>query len=478
MSQTKTDHNNSPQNMKTSSVPPSGQSRRDFLRTTALASVAAPFVMSCQSSRPRAIPANEKLHHASIGVGGMGLVDLKNFLQHPRIQITALCDVDEKNLSAAAQLAPDARLYSDWRELLAKEGDRIDSVSVTVPDHMHFPIAHGAIQRGKHVYCQKPMCHDIAEVRALTEMSVRRGVVTQLGTQAASTAANRTAVVWLKEGRIGKIKRVILCSNRPGAETYRLLGPRPAAGTKPPAHLNWDLWLGNAPERPFAEDIYHPTKWRAWQDFGTGWSGDIGCHVLDPVWKGLGLKPALEVVAKVQESWKNTPARRGDTWPQSNHITWTFPGNALTADDTLTLEWFDGEFYPPEDVRRLYSDDLAEYPFESAMLIGSEGALMVPNGAAPELLPEAKFANVQRPVLPPRDHYKHFVDACLGGEPTESHFAQTGPMTEAVLLGTVAVRVPEQKLKWNHARMRITNHQDANRYVRRDYREGWHVAGF
>jgi predicted dehydrogenase len=469
---------NNPENMKTPSVPPSWQSRREFLRTTALASVAAPLVMSCQSSRPRAIPANEKLRHACIGVGGMGLHDLRNFLQHERVQIVALCDVDADHLKAAAQLAPGARLYADWRELLEKEGDQIDSVNVATPDHAHFPIAYDAIQRGKHVYCQKPMCHDVAEVRVLTEASVRRGVVTQLGTQAASGIHNRTAVAWLREGRIGKIRHAYLCSNRPGAEKYRLAGPRPAVGAEPPKSLNWDLWLGTAPVRPYAPAIYHPAIWRSWQDFGTGWSGDIGCHVFDAVWKGLGLKPALTVYAEVQESWKNSPARRADIWPQSNHITWTFPGNDKIEGGQLALEWFDGEFYPPESVRKLYSADLGDYPPESAMLVGTEGALVIPNGGAPQLLPEEKFAAVKPPELPRRDHYHHFVDACLGGEPTESHFAQTGPMTEAILLGTVAIRVPGQKLEWDHAGMKITNHPEANRYIRRAYREGWHAAKF
>ena len=171
--------------MKPASLLRAGMTRRDFLRTTALASAAAPLLVSCQSARPRVISANGKLQHACIGIGGMGTNDLHNFLDHPRVQIVALCDVDADNLRAAAALAPGARLYADWRELLEKEGDQVDSVNVATPDHSHFSIADSAIQRGKHVYCQKPMCHDVAEVRLLTEASVRHGVRTQLGTQAA-----------------------------------------------------------------------------------------------------------------------------------------------------------------------------------------------------------------------------------------------------------------------------------------------------
>jgi len=271
-------------------------SRRRFLRVTALAGLAAPFVVP---SGLRAASPNSKLNHASIGVGGMGANDLKTFLRHPRLQMVAICDVDTNHLDAAAKLVPDARRYTDWRELLEKEGDKIDSINLAVPDHMHFAIAYSAIQKGKHVYCQKPMCHDVAEVRALTEASVKKGVVTQLGTQMAAGIGDRTTVHWLKTGAIGKIKHAYLCSNRPGAiEHYRLKGPRPAKGEPPPESLKWDLWLGTAPVRPYAPGIYHPVKWRAWLDFGTGWSGDIGCHIFDAVWKGLGLKPALTCVAE------------------------------------------------------------------------------------------------------------------------------------------------------------------------------------
>ena len=345
--------------------------RRRFLQSTAAAGLTAPFILR---SSLRAASPNGKLGHACIGVGGMGWADLQNFQQHPRTQIVALCDVDANNLKRAAEKVPGARTYADWRELLEKEGDKIDSVNVAVPDHSHFPIAMSAIQRGKHVYCQKPMCHDVAEVRALTEAAVRQGIVSQLGTQMASGIGDRTTVALLKAGAIGKIKHAYLCSNRPGAvEAYRLKGPRPAQGQTPPPHLSWDLWIGTAPMRPYAPDIYHSTKWRAWQDFGTGWSGDIGCHIFDAVWKGLDMKAPVSVIAEVQQSWKESSERRADTWPQGDHITWVFPGNELTEAKERTLEWFDGEFYPPKQIRDLYSLDMKEYPPESAMIVGTDG---------------------------------------------------------------------------------------------------------
>ncbi|NIP92446.1 MAG: Gfo/Idh/MocA family oxidoreductase, partial [Akkermansiaceae bacterium] len=403
--------------------------------------------------------------------------DFHQFKSHAKTTVVAICDVDSNRLAKAAKEVPGARAYTDWRELLANEGDKIDSVNVTVPDHMHFPIAFSAVQSGKHVYCQKPLCHDVAEVRALTEATRKAGVKTQLGTQAASGNGDRTFVHWAKQGVIGKIKRVVLCSNRPGAiEAYRFVGPRPANGETPPKHLNWDLWLGTAPVREYAPSIYHPAKWRSWLDFGTGWSGDIGCHVFDATWKALGLTAPRTIVARVQDSWKKSAERRGDTWPQSDHITWKFPGTAMTEKDEITVEWFDGLFYPPEDVQALCH--VKPYPPESAMLIGTKGAMVMQNGQMPILLPKEKFQSVEAPKLEPRNHYHHFCDAIHGTAKNESYFEQTGPMTEAILLGTVAIRNPDTLLEWDAGKLAITNNAAADKLLRRKYRDGWSLGAF
>jgi predicted dehydrogenase len=446
------------------------QSRRKFLQTAATAAIAAPLLLeSCA--------AKTKLRHACIGVGGMmGLNDLQNFVSHPDVQVVAICDVDENFLKKALELVPNAKTYSDWRELLKNEAENIDSVNVTVPDHNHFAIAYTAIEMGKHVYCQKPMCHDVAEVRLLTEASVKYKVKTQLGTQHASSQNDRRAVQLIKEGAIGKIKHAYLCSNRPGAvENYRPVGPRPVEGEEAPTSLNWDVWIGTAPLRQYVPKIYHPSLWRGWLDFGTGWSGDIGCHIFDAVWKGLGLTPPKNVIAEVQKSWQESPERRADNWPQGNHITWMFPGNELTESNELPIEWFDGEFYPPQEVQDLFHGDT--YPPESAMLVGTEGALLVAHGNDLVLLPHDKFKDHKIPNFKERNHYHHFAEACLGSAKNESHFAQTGPMTEAILLGTVAIRVPDVLLEWDSVNLKITNYPDANNFLRRNYREGWQVAG-
>ena len=455
---------------KPATLPVAMFSRRQFLRAAAASAVGAPFILP---SGLRAASPNSKLSHACIGVTRMGHNDLKNFQDHERVQIVALCDVDTKHLDTAAKIVPGARLYTDWRELFEKEGDKIDSVNVTVPDHMHFPVAYTAVQRGKNLYCQKPMCHELAEVRKLSAAAIKKGIVTQLGTQFASSIADRMTVQLIKRGAIGKIKHVYLCSNRPAPN--RLKGPRPATSEEPPPHLKWDLWIGNAPMRPFAPDTYHPAKWRAWQDFGTSWCADMGCHILDGTWRGLGLKAPTSVVAEVEESWKNSPERRADNWPQNEHVTWTFLGNEMIADKELMVEWFDGpEFLPPKEAQDL--NPTGKYPKESALLVGTEGAILHEHQTGPQLLPKDKFQGYERPKPPPRNHYHHYVDACLGGAKTESHFVQTGPMTETILLGTIAIRCPGQKLEWDAAAMKFPNCPEAERYLKRTYRAGWQVG--
>ena len=449
--------------------------RKEFLTLSALSGLG--LMAGYATSPARTIPPEGKLRHACIGVTGMGGVDLGQFQSHPRLEIVAICDVDKNHLAEAAKQVPNARQYTDWRELLAKEGDQIDSCNVAVPDHMHAIIALAAIRAGKHVYCQKPLAHDVAECRALALAAKKANVVTQLGTQHASGKGDLMAVQYLRQSVIGKIKRVYLCSNRPGIAAYRLVGPRPANGTPPPENLNWDHWLGTAPARPYAPDIYHPTTWRSWQDFGTGWSGDIGCHIFDAVWKGLGLTAPTSVVAEVQESWRDSKERRADTWPQTNHITWIFPGSVKTEADELQIEWFDGEKYPPADVQAIALADkrVREYPAEAAMLVGTEGSMLLEHQMSPILLPAEKFKSVERPDLRGPSHYHRFVNACLGGEMTQSHFGQTGPMAEAIILGTVAIRMPGTVLEWDSQNSQIKNSPEAQRLLWRTYRKGWEV---
>ena len=432
----------------------------------------------CSAAQPRAISPNGKLCHACIGVGGMGGADLGNFKSHPRAQIVAICDVDKTRLAKAAAGLPGVRTYADWRELLSKEGDAVDSVNVATPDHMHAAITLTALRARKHVYCQKPLCHDVAECRALSQAVKDSGLVTQLGTQYCALVGDRMAVHYLSHGAIGEVRRIILFCTRKA--TSRIPGPRPARGSPAPESLAWDLWLGSAPARDYAPEIYHPFKWRAWQDFGTGMMGDNGCHFFDSSWKGVGLTAPLSVKAEVQASWKDTPARRADTWPQSQHVTLTFPGNERSGGKEITVEWFDGDMKTPPDIQKYATDaGLAQFPEEGSLVVGTEGVLFMPHGTAPRLLSaNGRLDKYPKPKLAPHaNHYHHFLDACLGGEKTESDFTRTGPMNEALLLGTIAARFPDALLQWDAANMRITNVEAANTLVGRTYRKGWNIAG-
>ncbi|HRT30753.1 MAG TPA: Gfo/Idh/MocA family oxidoreductase [Kiritimatiellia bacterium] len=447
--------------------------RRSFLGAAGAATVMASVARRARAQTP---PPGAKLCHACIGVGGMmGGVDLNNFISHPRLQVVALCDVDKNNLAAAAEKVQGARTYVDWRELLAKEGDAVDSVSVSTPDHMHAPITVSALRARKHVYCQKPLCHDVAEAIAMMREAEKSGCVTQLGTQYASMVGDRMAVQYLREGVLGEIKRIILFQTSAPDRT----APRPARGSPAPPHLMWDFWLGTAPARDYAPHIYHPCMWRVWQDFGTGRMGDNQSHLFDSSWKGVGLTAPLAVKAEVDERWKTDAALRADVWPQGRHVTWTFPGNPKTGGKPITVEWFDGEMKLPDECYKYAKDIGRDAPPEfGSLVIGSEGAMLMEHGTAPRLISDGRLDNYPRPKLPDHpSHYHHYVDACLGEAKTASHFRQSGPMSVAILLGNCAVRFPDTELQWDAASMKITNVPEANKLIGRKYREGWNILG-
>ncbi|MDD4019316.1 MAG: gfo/Idh/MocA family oxidoreductase, partial [Kiritimatiellae bacterium] len=231
--------------------------------------------------------------------------------------------------------------------------------------------------------------------------------------------------------------------------------------------------------RGYAPGIYHPFMWRAWQDFGTGLMGDNGCHFFDSSWKGVGLTAPLSVKAEVQESWKNTPARRADNWPQCQHVTLTFPGTPASGGKEITVDWYDGAMPPPPDLQKYAKDaGLNSFPQQGSLVIGTEGVMLMAHGTAPRLLSDGRLDKYPKPKLPPHtNHYHHYLDACLGGEKTESDFTRTGPMNEAIMLGTIAARFPDTLLRWDAANMRITNVEEANKLVGRTYRKGWSIPG-
>lgn len=435
--------------------------RRDFLKTAALAGA----VLPCVRTSAAFVPANSKLNIAAVGVGGKGWSDLTSIAASPFANIVALCDIDESknHLGRAAEKYPEAKRYTDWRKLL--EQSDIDAVQVSTPDHMHAPISLAAMALGKHVYCQKPLAHTVFETRAMANAAAKAGVVTQMGNQIQSHEFYRTAVQLVHSGTIGKVKEVH--SWQSGSPSWRIRADRPEGSDPVPATVHWDEWLGTAPERPYQNTIYHPFNWRNWQDFGTGQLGDFGCHILDPVFKSLELTAPTTVLAQA-------PAFNLETWPEASTVEYLFPGTQYTAGSTIKVTWYDGAgVTPPRE--KLELPENYQLPRAGSVLIGTEGSLVIPHVAAPQLFPAEKFAEVQFPALPHRDHYTSWVDACRGEDKTTSLFSYSGPLTETVLLGTIANRLPGESLQWNAAELKFINSSAANQWLTKPYRRGWEL---
>ncbi len=436
--------------------------RRHFLKATSAA--AAPL---CIPNLLGGASPNGKLAHAAVGCDGQGWSDLENLASHPDLQVVALCDVDTARMNRAAERFPEARRYQDWREMFEKEGDKIDSVSVSTPDHMHAPISLKAMALGKHVYCQKPLTQGVHEARAMRLAAEKAGVVTQMGNQIHSSIEYRSAVVLIQEGVIGKIKEVHAWSNAKFPARGRPEGEDPV-----PETLDWDKWLGVAPERPFKNGVYHPFKWRAWQDFGGGAIGDFGCHILDTPFKALGLSAPTSITATVPEDWAATEAWNTEHWPDWERFEYSFPGTDYTAGDTLRVTWADGGKQPPREIVG-FEDAGRNLPGGGSLFIGEGGNLLLPHVGGPQLVPYSKNRGLKRPKLKGRSHYHSYIDACLGRGETSSNFKFAGPLTEAVQLGNVANRFSGKPLQWDSAKLKVTNLEAANRFVRRDYRKGW-----
>lgn len=433
--------------------------------------MAMPFLGGAVS---RAFGAEGKLRHACIGTGGMGWSDLQSLHSHPELEIVALCDVDANNLAKAAEVVPGARRYRDWRELLDKEDGRIDSVNVTTPDHMHAPIAITALRMGKHVYCQKPLAHEIGECRQLErEAAGRPDQVTQMGIQIHSHIAYRMAVRMVQAGLVGKIREVHSWCGKGWVGVPGELERRPDGSDPVPEYLDWDLWLGTAPRRPYVANLYHPANWRRWIDFGTGTQGDMACHIMDPVFT------ALELTAPKWIFSEGSPPF-AETYSPNNRITHMFPGTEYTAEDTLRYYWYDSGAHP--DPEQFELPEGQELPMQGSVFVGEKGDLLLPHIGGPQPLPRERFTDAIRAFRAENefeniDHYHQFVDACLGRGRTTAPFAYGGRLSETVLMGCIANRIPDQKLEWNAEELRFTNNRQANLLLHREYRSGWSVDG-
>jgi predicted dehydrogenase len=432
--------------------------RRAALRLAA-AGLAAPFVFR----RFATAAPSETVLHASFGANGMALADIKSLTANKHLKLVAVAEVDLGRTAEVKKLFPDVRVYQDWRELLDKEKD-LDSVNVSTPDHMHAPITMRALQRGLNVYTQKPLTQTIHEARRLTLAARVKRVVTQMGIQIHAHEVHRTVVRTIQAGAVGKVKEVHSWSNKQWGDRR----PRPDRTDRVPASLNWDAWLGVAAERPFIAGYYHPAEWRKRLDFGTGTFGDMGCHILDPVFTSLELTAPGSV--RSEASGPNA-----DSWGIDSQVRYAFPGTKHTT-EAVVLTWYDGTRRPPAEVQALLGDrKLSE---QGSIYLGTEGVLYSPYIAAPVLLPADKFKDYPIPKAGGEDHYGQFVEACRGNGRTSAPFDYSGPLTESVLLGCLATRFPQTTLEWDAAAVKVTNVAEANPFVRRPYRKGWEVEGF
>ena len=437
--------------------------RRSFLGHLAAGAATAPFItrgLLAQSP-------NGKVNHASFGASGMAWSDVQALAAHPALQVVAACDVDQTKTAEFRKKFPDARIYQDYRELLEKERD-LQSVNVSTPDHMHAPIGMAALRRGLHVYGQKPLTHDLYETRRLTEFAREKKVVTQMGIQIHSGPEYRTAVKLIQDGAIGKVKEVHTWSSKAWGDT----GAMPEKTDPVPEGLDWNLWLGVCAERPFiGGGWYHPGNWRKRLDFGTGTFGDMGCHIFDPVFAALALTAPVSVRSE-------GAAPNAHSWATDAIIHYVFPGTAFTAEKTVPIAWYDGKQRPPAEIQQLAkdpADEQGKLPDQGSIFLGTLGVMVLPHIAMPRLV-GAAVQDTPVTKVAGEDHWKQFVKAVLGEGKTGANFDYAGPLTEAVLLGSVATRFPAQTLAWDAAGLRFTNVAEANAFVRRAYRAGWENA--
>jgi len=462
---------------KTEGTVGSTLTRRTFLTGAAAAATVFTIVPRHVLGGPGTKAPSEKLNIAAVGIGGMGKENVKACESE---NIVALCDVDEDYAAPVYALYPRAKKHRDFRKMLESQKD-IDAVIVATPDHSHAVVAMTAIQMGKHVYVQKPLTHSVHEARMLTEAARKHKVATQMGNQGHSGDGTRLICEWIWDGAIGPVREVHAWTNRPvwpqGVEV-----DRPKETPPVPPGLDWDLWIGPAPVRPY-HPVYLPARWRAWWDFGTGSLGDMGCHILDPVCWALKLQYPVAVEGNISTYWheffkKTEP--KNETYPRSSIVRYGFPARENMP--PVLVSWWDGGLMPPrpgelEEGRQMGDSD------GGVLFIGDKGKLMCGcYGRSPRLIPETLMAEYRQPQpIIPRipdgmdGHERDWIRACKGGEPASSNFDYSGPLSEMVLMGNLAVRYPDQRLLWDGLKMEVTNDASANSYVRRQYRQGWNL---
>ncbi|MCC7491751.1 MAG: Gfo/Idh/MocA family oxidoreductase [Fimbriimonadaceae bacterium] len=429
--------------------------RRDALKTGALAGLA----FWAGTSRARA--QQQKLRVACIGCGGKGE---SNVHEMSGEQIVGLCDVDDKRAGNVFGRYPDVPKFKDYRVML-EQLKNVDAVVVSTPDHMHGPAAMLALSMGKHVYCEKPLTRTPWEARRLRELAKEKQVVTQMGNQGTSHGGLRKAVEVIQAGAVGAIKEVHVWTNRP---IWPQGIDRPAEVNDIPGSLDWKLWLGVAPERPFNR-CYLPFNWRGWWDYGTGALGDMACHTANMAFMALklGLPTAVEPVELPTD-------KHAETAPKWSVMRYEFPQRGDLP--PVTLYWYEGGRKPPAAL----TEGLSKPPSSGSLLLGDKGKVYSPNdyGSYYELHPQEQFKEYEPPAesLPraAKGHYKEFIQACKGEGATMSNFDYAATFTEAMVLGCISQRLVG-KIEYDAATGRVTNNPEAETLVKPTYPTGYTV---
>lgn len=408
-------------------------------------------------------PPSERLRIAAVGIGGMGSGDLASVAEGN--DVVALCDVDHQAIERQAAKYPQAKHYADFREMFDRQKD-IEAVVIATPDHTHAIVSILAMQLGKHVHCQKPLTHSVYEARQMAEVARQTKVATQMGNQGQASESARIICETIWSGALGTIREVHAGSNRFPAITPRGVA-RPSETPAVPEWLNWDLWLGPAPERPY-HPTYHPFSWRSWWDFGTGVLGDIGCHQLSAVFKALKLGHPTSIEAS-SSNHQLPPEITRETAPMSSITRWEFPAEGERA--AVTVTWWDGGLKPPRpaelEADRKFAEDDWLY------IVGDQGKMY-----GDRLIPETRaleFGTPPRKLERSPGHYREWLTACKGGPAAGSDFVQhAAHLAEVVLLGNIAIRTQE-KLLWDGPNLKFTNSDAANALINPSYREGWQL---
>ena len=477
--------------------------RRDFLKKsgigalglmtsgTILATENLPNVKASNSTN-----SDKILRTAHVGVGGMGAEDLKAMASHPQVQVTALCDVDAINLATAHKKHPQARVFFDYRAMMEELENEIDAVVISTPDHSHAPAALLAMQKQKPVYCQKPLTHYVSESREMRQMAIDKNLVTQMGIQVHSFYDYRLATLLIQSGIIGKIHTVHAWSPK----NWGYNGEKPEGSDPVPPQLDWDLWLGNAKERPYKEGFYHPGNWRKLVDFGCGTLGDMGVHIFDTPYNAL----KLDVPRTIKN---NCRPPNGFGYPEQNTVTYEFPGTEYTG-KTLKWIWYDGNGAPEinedlilpgatskETTKKSTEKSLEdktslevktsgdhELPDQGAMFVGEKGRLLLPHFMQlPKKIVAGEYVDISNEIeklsskhqlgepirnyeTEGRKHYHQFVDACLGKGECSAPFDYAARLTETILLGVIAGRFPNQTLHWNSQEAKF-DEEEANEFL-------------